>query len=184
MNPFLSNQTSRILVIDDNEAIHADFRKILVSRKPADDLAGDEEAIFGQTTPFALNDTFEIDCALQGEEGYYKAAAAVTSGKPYHLAFVDMRMPPGWDGVQTIQKLWSVDPQLHVVICSAYSDYSWERIIGTLGATDRLLILKKPFDELEVRQIATALTAKWHATAQRSSNFLRWTSWFSCGPPS
>jgi diguanylate cyclase (GGDEF)-like protein len=166
MNPFLFNQTWRILVIDDNEAIHADFRKILTSRRPSDELAGDEEAIFGQRKPMALHDTFEIDCALQGKEGCDKAAAAAAAGKPYHLAFVDMRMPPGWDGVQTIEKLWTIDPQLHVVICSAYSDYSWERIIGTLGATDRLLILKKPFDDLEVSQIATALTAKWLATEQ------------------
>ena len=107
----------------------------------------------------------------QGKEGFEKAAAAVAVGKPYHLAFVDMRMPPGWDGVETIQKLWTADPKLHVVICSAYSDYSWEKIISALGTTDRLLILKKPFDELEVRQIATALTAKWLATTQAQVKF-------------
>jgi diguanylate cyclase (GGDEF)-like protein len=171
MNLFESTPTWRILVIDDNEAIHADFRKILTSRGPSPDLAGDEAALFGQTESAAQRDRFEIDSALQGKVGYEKAVAAVAEGKPYHLAFVDMRMPPGWDGVETIQKLWTADPKLHVVICSAYSDYSWERIISALGTTDRLLILKKPFDELEVRQIATALTAKWLATTQAQVKF-------------
>jgi diguanylate cyclase (GGDEF)-like protein len=171
MNVFESNPTWRILVIDDNEAIHADFRKILTSRGPSPDLAGDEAALFGQTEAAAQRDRFEIDTALQGKEGFDKAAAAVAAGNPYHLAFVDMRMPPGWDGVETIQKLWTADPKLHVVICSAYSDYSWERIISALGTTDRLLILKKPFDELEVRQIATALTAKWLAMTQAQVKF-------------
>ena len=82
------------------------------------------------------------------------------------MAFVDMRMPPGWDGMQTIQKLWEVDSHLQVVICSAYSAYSWKEIAQKLGASDRLLILKKPFDEYEVFQIANSLTTKWHLTAQ------------------
>ena len=131
------------------------------------DLADDEEALFGDTPgQLAVRRSFEVDCALQGQEGYEKVVAAVAAGKPYHLAFVDMRMPPGWDGVQTIQKLWEADPHLHVVICSAYSAYSWKEIAAKLGSTDRLLILKKPFDELEVFQIANALTAKWLATQQ------------------
>jgi diguanylate cyclase len=171
MNLFESNPTWRILIIDDNEAIHADFRKIFSNRGPSPDLAGDEAALFGQTAFSAQRDRFEIDSATQGKEGFEKAAAAIAAGNPYHLAFVDMRMPPGWDGVETIQKLWSADPTLHVVICSAYSDYSWERIISALGTTDRLLILKKPFDELEVRQMATALTAKWLATNQAQVKF-------------
>jgi diguanylate cyclase (GGDEF)-like protein len=72
-----------------------------------------------------------------------------------------MRMPPGWDGLQTIQRLWEADPQLEVVICTAYSDYSWEEILQKLGMTDRLLILKKPFDPAEVSQLAASLSEKW-----------------------
>jgi diguanylate cyclase (GGDEF)-like protein/PAS domain S-box-containing protein len=78
------------------------------------------------------------------------------------MAFVDMRMPPGWDGVETISKMWEADPDIQVVICTAYSDYSWEEIIKRLGNVDRLLILKKPFDTVEVCQLAYALTQKWH----------------------
>jgi len=70
-------------------------------------------------------------------------------------------MPPGWDGIETTARLWEVDPDLQVVICTAYSDYSWEKMIARLGNSDRLLILKKPFDTIEVFQIAHALSTKW-----------------------
>jgi two-component system NtrC family sensor kinase len=77
------------------------------------------------------------------------------------MAFVDMRMPPGWDGVKRIERLWAADPRLQVVICTAYSDTSWEEVLQRLDARDRLLILKKPFDNIEERQLACGLYAKW-----------------------
>jgi PAS domain S-box-containing protein len=92
--------------------------------------------------------------------------AKVAEGQPYALAFVDVRMPPGWDGVETIKQLWQVDPNLQVVICTAYSDYSWTDIYAKLGHSDSLLILKKPFDNIEVIQLAHALTRKWQTTQQ------------------
>ena len=164
----LLSTTRRVLVIDDNEAIHKDFRTILTRNKSGAELIDDEEILFGSAKQSIAETTFSVDCAFQGEEGYEKVLASVAAGTPYHLAFVDMRMPPGWDGVQTIQKLWEADSQLHVVICSAYSAYSWQEIAAKLGASDRLLILKKPFDELEVFQIANSQTAKWLVTQQAS----------------
>jgi PAS domain S-box-containing protein len=96
---------------------------------------------------------------------------AVAEGRPYALAFVDVRMPPGWDGVQTVLHLWEVDRNLQVVICTAYSDYSWTDIVRELGHSDSLVILKKPFDNIEAIQLAHALTRKWtvsrEAQAQR-----------------
>ncbi len=88
---------------------------------------------------------FEVDSAFQGKEGLQKVQAALAEGDPYALAFVDMRMPPGWDGIETIGHLWEADPQLQVVICTAYSDYSWNDMHRHLGNSDSLLILKKPF---------------------------------------
>jgi signal transduction histidine kinase len=82
------------------------------------------------------------------------------------MAFVDIRMPPGWDGIETIGHLWREDPHLEVVICSAYSDYTWETITEKLGVSDHLLILKKPFDNIEVRQLAATLTEKWNLSRQ------------------
>jgi len=105
---------------------------------------------------------YEIGSAYQGLEGVDMVAAALARGEPYAMAFVDMRMPPGLDGVQTVAKLWAIDPEVQIVICTAYSDYSWEEILRRLGANDRLLVLKKPFDNAEVCQLACALTEKWH----------------------
>lgn len=156
----------RILVIDDNAAIHDDFRKILVGGDTTltDELATLESKLFDQPVTAAASRApatqYTVDCASQGEAGCGMAAAAVAAGRPYQLAFVDMRMPPGWDGVQTIEQLWMVDPEIQTVICSAYSDYSWSDIRDRLGASDRLLILKKPFDPIEISQLAAALTEK------------------------
>lgn len=160
------DQPRRVIVIDDNPAIHDDFRKTLVQAHD-DSLEDAERALFGDTNePATPALRFEIDTASQGQDGLAAVQLALEQGRPYQLAFVDMRMPPGWDGVQTITRLWEVDPSLQVVICTAYSDYSWNQIVDTLGVSDRLLILKKPFDAAEVCQLATTLTEKWLLTRQ------------------
>ena len=157
--------TKRVLVIDDTESIHADFRAVLTGNQ-ADTTALDaaEAAIFGDSpaAPSASAKMFyDLDSAFQGEEGLKKVEQALLEERPYQLAFVDMRMPPGWDGLRTIEEIWRVDPNIQIVICTAYSDYSWDKIIGRLGHSDRLLILKKPFDNVEVEQLARSLTRKW-----------------------
>ena len=104
---------------------------------------------------------FELDSAFQGEEGFDRVKQSLEEGRPYAMAFIDIRMPPGWDGVQTVRKIWEVDPEILIVICSAYSDYSWEEMVSELGRNDRFLILKKPFDNTEVRQCAMVLAERW-----------------------
>jgi two-component system, sensor histidine kinase and response regulator len=153
----------RILIVDDNHAIHGDFSRILrgqdKSAKALDDL---EAELFGAGRPQVVLDTYDLDFALQGEEGVEKVRKAFSGSRPYALAFVDVRMPPGIDGIQTLQRMWAIDPDIQAVICTAYSDYTWEEMISKLGgSTDRLLILKKPFDNIEVRQLALTLTEKW-----------------------
>jgi signal transduction histidine kinase len=156
----------RILIVDDNPAIHEDFRKILCPSSPSQTLDEDEAVIFGrpaEDTPFI---GFEVDSAFQGQEGLEKVNTAKSEGKPYALAFVDGRMPPGWDGVETIVNLWQSYPELQIVICTAYSDYSWEQIVKRVGQSDSLVILKKPFDNVEVLQLAHAMTRKWSLNHQ------------------
>jgi|HubBroStandDraft_6_1064221.scaffolds.fasta_scaffold80385_2 two-component system sensor histidine kinase/response regulator len=152
----------RILVIDDNRSIHDDFRKILVkaSQLP-NDLSEDEAALFGDEEQIFAWPKFEIDSAYQGQEGLSLIEKSLLEGRPYALAFVDVRMPPGWDGIETTCKIWEMYPDLQVVICTAYSDYSWEEMLRTLGYSDRMVILKKPFDNIEVLQLAIAMTEKW-----------------------
>ena len=152
--------SNRILVIDDNRSIHQDIKKIL-SSAGIDAQASARTALFGDPEGQPAADGFEIDSAYQGQEGLQCVEQACAGGRPYAMAFVDMRMPPGWDGVETITRLWKVDPDLQVVICTAYSDCPLGEMIARLGRTERLLILKKPFDNVEVEQMAHALTEKW-----------------------
>jgi diguanylate cyclase (GGDEF)-like protein len=150
----------RILIIDDTPSIHLDFRKILDPDAEEEQiLAGTEEALFGTLQPDRL--TFQLDSAYQGQEALELVKRARAEGRPYALAFTDMRMPPGWDGLETIEELWKADPSLQIALCTAYSDYSWEAMAERLEFGDQLLVLKKPFDSLEIRQMASALTWKW-----------------------
>ena len=155
----------RILLVDDMPSIHADFRKILAPVAVTTDLDADEALLFGEPTA-AASVGFEMDSAYQGVEALEKVRAAQLAGRPYAMAFIDMRMPPGWDGVETVEHLWLADPRLQIVFCTAFSDYSWAQVLTRLDVRDRLLILKKPFDAIEVYQFANTLTAKWRMTEQ------------------
>jgi signal transduction histidine kinase len=151
----------RILIVDDNLAIHDDFRKVLGGvGAPRRGLLEAEAALFGGNSP-APGLTFDLDSAYQGREALEKVRLARAAGKPFALVFVDMRMPPGWDGIETVVHLWKADPELQVVICTAYSDYSWGEISARLGISNSLVVLKKPFDNVEVLQLAHAFTRKW-----------------------
>jgi two-component system NtrC family sensor kinase len=162
-----ATQNRRILLIDDNESIHQDFRKILNPDSTGKAvLASASAALFGNTGSAAAGPCFEIDSAYQGEEGLASVHTAHAEGRPYAMAFVDVRMPPGWDGIETISRIWAEYPDLEVVVCTAYSDYTLSDIVGVLGETDRMLILKKPFDTIEVLQLARSLTKKWQLTQQ------------------
>jgi signal transduction histidine kinase len=155
------NQNRRILIIDDNPAIHEDFKKILGRKSEPHDLAADDALMFGKTDQKLEAPEFEIDSAFQGREGLEMIEKSLRERQPFALAFVDVRMPPGWDGVETTAQIWQKYPDLQVVICTAYSDYSWEDMLKKLGYSDRLLILKKPFDNIEVLQVAVSMTEKW-----------------------
>ena len=157
----------RLLTVDDNPAIHEDFRKIFSEPSQAEGaLDALTSSLFGASGVPSQSESFELDSAHQGQEGFEMVKAALAAGRPYSLAFVDVRMPPGWDGIETIEQLWKVDPDLQVVICTAYSDYSWDAMRARLGESDSLVVLKKPFDTVEVLQITHALTRKWELTRE------------------
>ncbi len=167
MQSLTDKHVDRILVIDDNPAIHEDFRKILLCDDDEQPLMDAEAAFFGNDAPAKTCCLeVELDVAHQGQEGCEKVRAAIDEGRPYTMAFVDMRMPPGWDGLETIERLWKADPELQVVLCTAFSDHSWADMYERLGSSDQLLVLKKPFDAIEIRQMASALIEKWNATAR------------------
>ena len=160
-----AQQEYRILLIDDTVAIHEDFGKIL-RPEPTNTLDDVEKELFGISAPASHQAIFHLSSAYQGQEGLQLLKQALEENRPYSLAFVDVRMPPGWDGIETISHLWAQDPELQVVISTAYSDYSWSEVVQRFGTTDNLVILKKPFDNIEVLQLTHALTKKWELTRQ------------------
>jgi signal transduction histidine kinase len=151
----------RILLVDDNEAIHDDFRKILGGEDAKAKFQAKAAAFFGSSVPAVPRANFDLEFAIQGQEALQRVQAAVAENKRFAMVFMDVRMPPGWDGLETTLKLWKIDPDLQIVICTAYSDYSWEQMMSMVPTPERLLILKKPFDSIEVLQFAHALTEKW-----------------------
>lgn len=166
-------ENKRILIVDDNPSIHDDFDKILTQtinnglKKEINEL---EQFLFGENATHCAaasaveNYQYQLEHAYSGEEAYRMVEAAIQEGTPYALAFMDERMPPGWDGITTIANIWNIDPHLEIIICTAYSDYSWDEIVAKLGVTDHLLLLKKPFDSVEVKQMVLAITQKWNLT--------------------
>jgi two-component system sensor histidine kinase/response regulator len=162
----------RILVIDDNPSIHDDFRKILGPRSDSTKrLGAAASALFNRPERRTDASRFEIDCALRGQEGLDKVRIAASEGRPYSMAYVDARMPNGWGGIETICRIWQEHPGLLIVICTAFSDHSWEEIQERLGFSNRFLILKKPFDNLEVRQLTWALAER--ARTERELDYSR-----------
>lgn len=163
----------RILLVDDNPEIHKDIMGILRPQQD-DPLAIVEAELFGDVVaPDERKRApvqYELESAFQGEQALMMVEQALRAGRPYSMAIVDIRMPPGWDGIETIERLRQVDPALQIVICSAYSDYSWKAIDERLQATDWLLILRKPFEHTEIRQLASALTEKWNLGVKASLN--------------
>ena len=167
-----TNTRRRILIVDDQQAIHDTFQRVFESHDAQHDLAlSDFESRFlngiSKTSPATSCGipSFELVHASSGLEAIERVREAVALGNEFSLAFVDMRMPPGMDGMETTEQLWTIDPQLHVVICTAFSDHAWDDVLGRLGYSDRLLLLKKPFETDEARQLALALSEKGRLAA-------------------
>jgi DNA-binding response OmpR family regulator len=151
----------RVLVIDDNPTVHQAFDAILEREARNNELEADEAALFRSAAqPGIAAPVFEVDHALSGLEGVEKVDRALERNQPYQVAFVDIRMP-GIDGVETIDRFWKIDSRVQTVICTAYADYRWEDLTKRFGQTDRLLVLKKPFHDVEVLQLASTLGQKW-----------------------
>lgn len=165
-------ESARILIVDDNIAIHNDFRKVLTQERVLGEMefkSLERELFSGEESDGeedAPSPVYQVESAYQGQEALEMVRRAYAENRPYSVVFMDVRMPPGWDGIQTISTIWEHFPEVEMVICTAYSDYSWEKIIEKLGTTDRLLFLRKPFDTTAVKQMALSLTRKWHLQRQ------------------
>ncbi len=153
---------NRILLVDDNQSIHQDFNKILDRSACQNlELEAAESYLLGKAPTETDRREFVLDSAFQGEEALKCVRRSLGQQRPYAVAFMDVRMPPGWDGIETVSRIWEIDADIQIVICTAYSDYSWDDLFRRLGQSDRIVILKKPFDTVEVLQLAHAMTEKW-----------------------
>ncbi len=133
-----------ILVIDDNEAIHDDFRKILTNARVNEKYDELDAGIFGETQTHEVQlPEFDVRFANQGKQGLQLIKEAVERGEPFDLAFVDVRMPPGWDGVETATEILKIDPNIQIVFCTAYSDYATEDILSHFGLAENIMTLRK-----------------------------------------
>jgi two-component system NtrC family sensor kinase len=158
---------TRVLVIDDNEKIHLALRALLRAGgrgRPAERGVCERE-LFGSSA----GEAFVVDGARCGEDGLEKVCRAMSDGRRFAIAFIDLCMP-GWDGVETTERIWEADPDLQVVLVTGSADVPWAEIRRRVGFRDNFLVLKKPFEPVEVRQIVQALARKWElnsAVAER-----------------
>lgn len=158
-------ENKRILVIDDDPDICKTYQAILCPDQDPTDVSQEELARLlrlKNILPQGRGICFELDFALQGQQGLALARDALAQGRPYALACIDIRMPPGWDGMETASRIRQVDPCIEIVIVTAYSDRSLGEIVSAVGAPDKLLFLRKPFDPEELMQLALSLTTKWN----------------------
>jgi signal transduction histidine kinase len=163
----------RILIVDDDESLHGVFACMLAPASDFFPAARVTEPVGWLESPKPVFPSFEIDFAFQGQQGLDLIIRAQAEDRPYTMAFVDMRMPPGWDGITTIGHIWERCRNLQVVICTGHTDFSWHDLIRKFGHSDRLLILKKPFDITEVRQVAYSLAEKWDLAHQAENHLQR-----------
>ena len=151
----------RVLIVDDQEEIHNDFEEMLASgstKRATDELA----AAFVAQSDKPVLPQFELSHAASGEEACAMVKAAEESNRPFALAYVDVRMPPGTDGVETVRQIRQFEQDIEIVIMTAYSDKTLPEIVNDMELLHKLLYIRKPFSREEIQQITLSLTGKWN----------------------
>lgn len=155
----------RILIIDDDLEILDDYRQILAGDRLKTDcnLAGiaDNLGLEPSQYAFAETESYELATSSSGEEGVRMVERAMEEERPFAVIFCDMRMTGGIDGLETGKRVRKLDKQVEMVLVTGYSDHERRNIIKELGAPEKLLYIKKPFDPDEIRQLALKLTKSW-----------------------
>ncbi len=154
-------ENRRILIIDDDREIWQAYRDVLTNPNGTTLTNKIGTLLEGRQRGTNLPE-FTLSFAGQGQDGLRLAEEALAAGHPFAAAFIDIRMPPGWDGMETARRIRQADPEVEMVIVTAYSDRSRYEIVEAVGAPDKLLFLRKPFDPEELYQLALSLTTKWN----------------------
>lgn len=160
----------RILVIDDEPALHEAYRNAFApsaQKTAAIALSDMASELFADLTSPSANsqpdNAVDFTAASQGEEAVALVEKALVDGCPFQVAFIDVRMPPGIDGKETARRIRSIDPDINLVIVTAFSDHSVTDIATVAGPPDKIFYIAKPFAAAEVLQMATALSQRWEA---------------------
>lgn len=166
MNSAMScDEPARILLVDDEEAVLKAYRRLLSGPKTpksgCEGEVGGREPMGAQDPAGIPASRYEVTCCAKGEDAVDAVRAAITDGRPYCVAFVDMRMSPGPDGLQTAGLIRAMDPDVHIVLCTAYSDVDPEFVAQRVPPPDRLFYVQKPVHPHELRRFASALSARW-----------------------
>jgi two-component system response regulator AtoC len=166
---FKSGWNNRVLVVDDEENIHQDLDEML---KPGLSSATTDDMVkaFGSHADKTFLPNFEMLHAKSGKEAYDKVKESLEDNDPIAVAYVDMRMPPGWDGAETIRKIREIDKNIEIVIMTAYTDKLLSEIIHDMELLDKLLYIKKPFAREEIQQMTISLVEKWNVGLESEIN--------------
>ena len=152
---------NRVLIVDDRPEIHDDFGEMLdpsAAESAADELA---EAFLAEDGTTAFPD-FELLHAMSGEDACEVVRTAREARRPVALAYVDVRMPPGIDGVETVRRVRAIDTEIELVMMTAYTDRRVSDIVRNMELLHKLLYIRKPFAREEIQQITLSLVAKWN----------------------
>ncbi len=152
---------NRVLIVDDQEEIHDDFEEIL---KPS--LSGSSTDELAKSFISEVDDNFlpefELFHARSGEEAYEIVKAGKESNSPIAVAHIDVRMPPGIDGIETTRMIRQIEKDIEIVIMTAYTDKSLSEIVRDMELLHKLLYIRKPFAREEIQQITLSLVEKWN----------------------
>lgn len=156
----------RILLVDDEPKILEELEKVLVPKNHVnEELLDLQSRLFSGSAdrPVRKAAVYDVTCCRQGEEAIEAIKNAINNDCPFAVAFLDIRMPPGMDGVSTAEQLRQLDPNLQIVMMTGFSDFDISEISHRVPPEDKLLYLQKPIHSQEIRQFALALTAKWQS---------------------
>ena len=163
----------RVLVADDEDTVRDAYRQILLEADVGKDLAAFRNLrsrLFGKpgaegvvALPVARHASFDPVFCADAADAVAAVRDALENGRPFAVAFLDMRMPPGQDGVWAAARIRELDPAIEIVICTAYSDADPEQIGVIVPPEEKLSYLQKPFHPHEIRQMAISLGSKWRA---------------------
>ena len=155
----------RVLVVDDQREIHQDFEEMLTpgaTGASTDDLA---EA-FASEVDESFLPKFTLLHARSGADAYDMIKTAIETDDPIAVAYIDIRMPPGIDGIETTRRIRAIDENIEIVLMTAYTDKSLGEIVREMDLLHKLLYIRKPFAREEIQQITLALAEKWNVESE------------------